>query len=202
LRRQRRDGADDLADPLARQHVWCWLGTFLTAGEQRPCPPRADMQPKQLRQVAPDRHLPALSALALTDGDQALGQADILDAKLHQFRGPGACLQQRLQHQPGTAVVSVGLIEEAELFFNCQSIDAAAMFRGRPQPGAFPRGFEDSLALRIVHALAHEDGGDRGGGALDGGHEPVCITVSGVQAYGAGVPERAKIARGSTPDWP
>ena len=27
------DGANDLADPLARQHVWRWPGTSLTAGE-------------------------------------------------------------------------------------------------------------------------------------------------------------------------
>ena len=73
------DGADDLADPLARQHVWCWPRTFLTAGEQRSCPPRADVQPQQLRQVAPDRHFPALAALALADRDHALGEADILD---------------------------------------------------------------------------------------------------------------------------
>jgi hypothetical protein len=26
------DGADDLANPLARQHVRCWPRTFLTAG--------------------------------------------------------------------------------------------------------------------------------------------------------------------------
>ena len=73
------DGADDLADPLARQHVWRWPRTFLTAGEQRSRPPRANVQPKQLRQVTPDRHLPALSALALADRDHALGEADILD---------------------------------------------------------------------------------------------------------------------------
>src|SRR5277367_699401 len=145
-------GSDDLAHPLARQHVWCWTRTFLAADEQRPGPPRANVQPKQLRQVTPDRHLPALSALALMDGDHALGQADILDTKLDKLRGPGAGLQQRLQHQPGTAVASVGLIEEAELFFNCQPIDAAAMFRDRPQTGALPRGFEDGLALRVVYA--------------------------------------------------
>jgi hypothetical protein len=66
------DGANDLADTLARQHVWCRTRTFLAADEQRPGPPRANVQPKQLRQVAPDRYLPALSALALTDGDHAL----------------------------------------------------------------------------------------------------------------------------------
>ena len=132
------------------------------------------MQPQQLRQVTSDRHLPALSALALVDGDHALDEADILDTKLHKLRSPGAGLQQRLQHQAGAAVLGVGLVEEAKLFLNCQPIDAAAMFRGRPQPGALPRGFEDGLALRVVDPLAHEDGGDSGGGALDRGHEPVC----------------------------
>jgi hypothetical protein len=39
------DGANDLANPLARQHMGCGPRTFLTAGEQRPCPPCADMQP-------------------------------------------------------------------------------------------------------------------------------------------------------------
>ena len=190
------DGANDLADPLARQHVWRWPRTFLTAGEQRSSPPRADMQPQQLRQVAPDRHLPALSALALADGDHALDEADILDTKLHQLGSPGAGLQQRLQHQPGAAVLGVGLVEKAKFFLNCQPIDAAAMFRGRPQPGALPGGFEDGLALRVVHALAHEDGGDSGGDAFDRGHDPVCFIVSGVQTCGVGVPIRAKVAGG------
>jgi hypothetical protein len=31
----------------------------------------------------PDRHLAALSALALADGDDALDEADILNTKLH-----------------------------------------------------------------------------------------------------------------------
>jgi len=102
-------GSDDLTHPLARQHMGCRTRTFLAADEQGPGPPRANVQPKQLRQVAPDRHLSALSALALTDGDHALGQADILDAKLDKLRGPGPGLQQRLQHQPGAAVARVGV---------------------------------------------------------------------------------------------
>jgi len=79
------------------------------------------------------------------------------------------------------------LIEEAELFFNCQPIHTAAMLRGRPQPGALPGSFEDSLALRVVHAIGNEDGGDRGGGLFDGGHQVVCSIAFGVQTCGAGV---------------
>jgi hypothetical protein len=37
------DGADNLADPLARQHVWRWPRTFLAAGEQRSRPSRANV---------------------------------------------------------------------------------------------------------------------------------------------------------------
>ena len=118
------------------------------------------MQPKQLRQVSPDRHLPALFALALADGDHALDEADILDPKLHQLGGPGAGFQQRLQHQSGAAALGVGLVEEAKLLLYCQPIDAAAMFGGGLQAGAFPGGFEDGLALRVVDAFADEDGGD------------------------------------------
>jgi hypothetical protein len=41
------DGANDLPNRLARQHVWRWPGTSLTAGEQQSRPSRADMQPQQ-----------------------------------------------------------------------------------------------------------------------------------------------------------
>jgi hypothetical protein len=94
------------------------------------------------------------------------------------------------------------LVEKAKLFLDRQPIDAAPMFRGRPQPGALPRSFEDGLALRIVQALTHEDGGDSGGGAFDGGHQPVCLIVSGVQTCGFEVLTRAKVAGVSVPDWP
>jgi hypothetical protein len=181
------DGADDLADPLAGQHVRCWPRTFLTAGEQWPCPPRADMQPQQLRQVAPDRHFPALSALALADGDHALDEADILDTKLHELGGSGAGFQQCLQHQPGAAVLGVRPVKKAQLFLDGQSIDAAAMFRGGPQPGSLPGSLEDGFALRVVDPLAHENGGDRGGGLFDGGHQSVCSVLSGVQTYATSV---------------
>jgi len=73
------DGANDLADSLAPQHVWCWSRAFLTTGEQRPRLSRANVQPQQLRQVTPDRHLLALSALTLADSNHALGEADVLD---------------------------------------------------------------------------------------------------------------------------
>jgi hypothetical protein len=58
------DGANDLSDALTGQHMRRRSGPFLTAGEQRPGPPRADVQPQQLRQIAPDRHLAALPTLA------------------------------------------------------------------------------------------------------------------------------------------
>jgi hypothetical protein len=35
-------GANDLADPLARQNVWRWPGAFLTAGKQRSRPSRTN----------------------------------------------------------------------------------------------------------------------------------------------------------------
>ena len=70
------DGADDLPNPLARQHMRRRPRTFLTAGEQRPSPPRGNMQPEQLRQVTPDRHFPVFAALAAADRDHALGEAD------------------------------------------------------------------------------------------------------------------------------
>jgi len=106
--------ADDLADALAGQHMRRRAGSLLAAGEQRPCSPRADMQLEQLGQVAPDRHLAALVALAVLDGDHALSQADVLDPELHQLGRAGAGLQQGLQHQPGPVVLGVGLVEKAQ----------------------------------------------------------------------------------------
>lgn len=120
------DGANDLADTLARQDVRCRPRSLLTAGEQRPSPPRADMQPRQLRQVTPDRHFPALSTLALADHDDALDEAEILDPELHQLGSPGAGRQQGLQHEVGSAVLGIGLIEEAQFLLNRQPINAAA----------------------------------------------------------------------------
>ena len=92
------------------------------------------MQPQQLGQISPDRHLPALAALAVADRDHALGEADILDPKLHQLGGAGAGLQQGLQHQSGPPTLGVGLVEEAQLLLDRQPIDAAAPF-GRGSAG-------------------------------------------------------------------
>ena len=47
-------GADDLADALAGQCVRHGAGPLLAAGEQRPGPAGADVQPQELGQVAPD----------------------------------------------------------------------------------------------------------------------------------------------------
>jgi hypothetical protein len=138
----------------------------------------------RLRQVAPDRHFPALSALALADGDHALDEADILHTKLHKLGSSGAGFQQCLQHQPGAAVLDVRQVKKTQLFLDGQPIDAAATFRVCPQPGAFPGSFEDGFALRVVHAITHENGGDGGCGMFDGGHQSVCSMVSGVQTYG------------------
>src|SRR4051794_40541458 len=141
------------------------------------------MQLQQLRQATPDRHLSALSALALTDGDHALDEADILDTKLHKLGGSGAGFQQCLQHQPGAAVLCVRPVQKTQLFLNGQPIDAAPTFGGCPQSGALPGSFENRFALRVVHALTYENGGDGGGDMFDGGHRSVCSMVSGVQIY-------------------
>ncbi len=138
-----------------------------------------------MRQVTPDRHLAALAALAVADGDDALSQADVLDPKLDQFGRAGAGLQQGLQHQPGPAVLGVGLVEEAQLLLDRQPVHAAAAFGRGTQAGPLPGGFEHRVALGVVHALTDEDGGDGGSSTLDGGHAPVCLITSGVQANGA-----------------
>jgi hypothetical protein len=76
--------------------MWRGPGPLLAAGEQRSRTPAADVQPKQLRQVSPDRHLSAFATLTLADHDHALGEADIFDPELHQFGNPGTGLQQGL----------------------------------------------------------------------------------------------------------
>jgi hypothetical protein len=92
------------------------------------------VQPQQLRQIAPDRHLPALATLALADGDHALGEADVLDPELHQFGRSGAGFQQGLQHQAGAAVLCVGLVQEAQLLLDVQPVDAAAAWSHARRP--------------------------------------------------------------------
>lgn len=134
------------------------------------------MQPEQLRQVAPDWHLPAPAALAALDRDHALGEAHVLDPELHQFGRAGAGFQQGLQHQPGPAVLGVSLVEEAQLLLDRQPVHAAAALGRGAQAGPCPGGFEHGLALGIVHPLAHEHGGDGGGGAREGGHGAVCLS--------------------------
>src|SRR4051794_22354797 len=62
-----RDSANDLADPLAGEHMRRRAGALLPAGEERPRSSRADMKPEQLRQLPPDRHLSQLVALAVAD---------------------------------------------------------------------------------------------------------------------------------------
>jgi hypothetical protein len=128
--------------------------------------------------------LPGAFPLFLADGDHAFDEADILDTKPHQLGSPGAGLQQCLRHQSGAAIPGVSLVKEARLFLDRQPIDIAPMFRGRPKAGALPGGFEDGLALCVVHTLAHKDGGRDGGGAFDGAHDPVCFRTPGVQAVG------------------
>jgi hypothetical protein len=73
------------------------------------------VQPQQLGQLAADRDLAALAALAAADGDDALGETDVLDAELDQLGGPRAGLEQGLQHQPGAAGAGVGVVDEAQL---------------------------------------------------------------------------------------
>ena len=75
-------------------------------------------------------------------------------------------------------------IEEPQFLLDRQPVDAAAAFGRCAQPGALPGGSEHGLALGVVHALADEDGGDGGGGARDGGHDPVCFIIFGEQTSG------------------
>jgi hypothetical protein len=117
--------ADDLADALAGQGVRHRAGTLLAAGEQRSGPTGADVQPEQLGQLAADRHLAPLAALALANDHDALGKADVLDPQLDQLGDPHAGFEQGLQHQPGPAVPGIGLIEEAQLFLHREAVHAA-----------------------------------------------------------------------------
>ncbi len=115
-------GADDLADALARQYVRRPPGTLLTTGEQWPSPLRADLHPQQLRQGAPDRHLPTLAAFAPADGDHALGEAATLYPELHQVGRSSASFLQGLQHQAGASVTCVGPVEEPQLLLDAQPV--------------------------------------------------------------------------------
>jgi hypothetical protein len=103
------------------------------------------VQPKQLRQVTPDRHVPVFAALAPADRDHTLGETDIFDPELDQFGGTGTGLQQGLQHQPGTPALGVGLVKEAQFLLNRQPLDACSTFGRSLQAGTLPSGFEHVL---------------------------------------------------------
>jgi hypothetical protein len=163
-----------------------WPRALLTAGKQRSRPPRADVQPQQLGQLAPHRHLSTLAALAVADRDHAPGETDILYPELHQFGGTSAGLQQGLQHHAGAPIFGVGLIEEAQFLLDGQPVDAAAPFGRSMQAGALPAGFEHFLALGVVDPLADEDGGDGSRGTRNGDHNPVCFSIFGVQTRSGG----------------
>jgi hypothetical protein len=188
------DRANDLANALTRQHVRRRPSALLTAGEQRPGASRADMQAEQLRQLAADRHFPALATVALANRDHALGEADILDPELHQLGTPGAGLQQGLQQQSGAAVLGVGLIEEPKFLFDRQPVDTTTPLRRKPQTSALPGSPEHRLNLGIIDPVAREDRGNGGGGALERGHGPVCFIVSGLQTVGIPSSRSARIA--------
>lgn len=77
--------------------------------------------------MAPDRHFPTFAAFAMADRDHALSEAYVLDPDLHQLRRAGAGLQQSLQHQPGPAVLGIGLVKGTQLLLNCEPIHAPAV---------------------------------------------------------------------------
>src|SRR5215208_6656050 len=158
-----------------------WAGAPLTTGEQRPGSPGADMEPEQLGQFAPDRHFPPFVAFAVTDGDDALGQADVLDPELYQLGGAGAGFQQGLQHQPDAPALRVGLVEEAQFLLDCQPFHAAAMFRGSMQASTLPGSPEHGLALGVIDAFTDENGGDCFRGARNGDQGSACSFSDGVQ---------------------
>ena len=64
----------------------------------------------------------------MADGDDAFGEADILDAMLHQLRCTGAGFRQGLQHLPNLSFLGVGLVQEAQLLLDCEPVHAAAAF--------------------------------------------------------------------------
>jgi len=111
-------------------------GTALAADKQGTRAASTDVQPKQLRQLASDRHLTTLEPLAMPDRDDTLGKADILDSELHQLGCPHSGLEQRLKHQTRASVLGVGMIEKAKLFFDREAIHAIASLGRRAQSGA------------------------------------------------------------------
>src|SRR5215212_10211679 len=101
LRHARRAShfAHDLADPLAGVDARRGPGSSLAAGEQRTGAADANMQLEQLRELAPDRHFPALASLTPANDDDPLGEADVLGPDLDKLRYAGASLQQGLQQK-------------------------------------------------------------------------------------------------------
>lgn len=176
-----RDATDDLANALAGQRMRHRSRALLAACEQRSGPAGADVKPEELGKFAADRHLALLSALAIADNHDTLGKADIRDPQLDQLGSPHAGFEQGLQHHPGSAILSIGAIEKAQLLLDREPVDAATGRGRRSQPGLLSGGFENRLALGVIETLADEDGGDRAGGSGEGSHGPVCILCFGVQ---------------------
>ena len=124
----------------------------------------------------------------------ALGETDIFDPELDQFGGAGTGLQQGLQHQSSTSALGVGLVEEAQFLLDRQPLDARPTLGRSMQASTLPGGFEHGFALRVVHPLADEDGGDGGSDARDGSHEPTCSFAFGEQTHSAKYAVCARIA--------
>lgn len=141
------------------------------------------MQSEQLRELAPDRHFPALASLAPANDDDPLGEADVLGPDLDKLRHAGAHLQQGLQQEPGPAVADIGLIDEPQLFLDRQAVDRGAAIGRRLQAGPLPGGFEHRLALKIIEALPDQDGSDRRDGAFDRTHDEFAEQGSGANSW-------------------
>ena len=111
----------------------CWR--LANSGPARRAPICSRSSWARSRRIGTSRRLPPLP---LADRDHALGEADVLDPELDQLGGPGAGLQQGLQHQPGPAALGIGLVEEAQLLLDRQPVDAAAPLGRGAQAGSLP----------------------------------------------------------------
>jgi hypothetical protein len=105
------DAAHHLADALPGVDPRSAALARLPAQEQRPGPAAADVQAQEPGELGPDRHLPPLAALAVLDGDHALGEADVLDPQGHELGDPGPGLEQGLLYleTKWASLVSYGL---------------------------------------------------------------------------------------------
>jgi hypothetical protein len=119
----------------------------LPAGKQRARTARADMQPQKLCEFTADGHFAPLGSFALPHDHDPFVQTHIFDAQLHQLGGAHTGLQQRLQHQTGTSILAIGMVEKAQLFFDRQPFDFQAFLWWRVQARARPRRLEDRLSL-------------------------------------------------------